>query len=171
MRTLSGRLFAGLVSLALAGLFFATALPSRAQDEVEEPAGDQQLLVTYLLYSGLPNPTLTITDPGQVADIQYRISYAESTGARTGGEGPEPVLGYNGVMIEDLATAEMEGSTFYVIKNDVLQVDGGNPEDPSARSTTISGDAAEIESILISLGVQSGVIDEATLAEMSGPKS
>lgn len=169
MDNLSRRLFAGLVSLALAGLFFATALPSRAQDEVEEPSLDQQLRVTYLLYSGLPNPTLTITDPSQVADIQWRISYAESTGTPIGGEGPDPVLGYNGVMIEDLATADMDGSTFYVIKNDVLRVDGGNPDDPSTRWTTISSDAAAVESLLITMGIQNGVIDPATLAEMSGP--
>jgi len=166
MPTSSRRLFVGLVGLALLGLFFATALPSSAQ---EEPPVDQQLLVTYLIYSGLPNPTLLVIDPGQVADLQRRIADARATGTPIGGEGPEAVLGYNGIMIEDLATTYDENSTFYVVKNDIVRVDGGNPDDPYARSTTVSGDAVAIESLLISLGVQAGVINEAAMAELREP--
>ena len=168
MRSSSGRFLAG---LTLAGLLW-TALPSSAQKEgFEDPDPTKGgLLVTYLVYSGLDNPTLTLTDPEQVADLQRRLASAVETGARVDGEGPEPVLGYNGIMIEDLATSEEEDSTFYVVKDDVLRVDGGNPEDPAARSTTIAGEAAEIENLLISLGVESGAIDEATLAEIRDPK-
>lgn len=161
MPTSSRRPFAGFVGLALASLLFATALTASAQE-----VGEQQLLVTYLIYSGQPNPTVLVTDPEQVADLQRRIADTQATGARIEGEGPEPVLGYNGVMIEDLATTYDENSTFYVVKNDILRVDGGNPEDPYARSTTVSGDAAAIENLLISLGVQAGVINEAAMAEI-----
>jgi hypothetical protein len=171
MPTSSGRFHMGLVSLALVGLLFAAALPSSAQKEgFEEPPPKGGLLVTYLVFSGLPNPTVTLTDPEQVADLQRRLTSTVESGTRIDGEGPEPVLGYNGIMIEDLATSEEEDSTFYVVKDDVLRVDGGNPEDPAARSTTIAGEAAEIENLLISLGVESGAIDEATLAEIRDPK-
>lgn len=163
MPTSSGRPFVGLVALALLGLLFAAALPSDAQ----EP---RQLLVTYLIYSGEPNPTLVVTDPGQVADLEGRIAEARATGTPIDGEGPEPVLGYNGIMIEDLATTYDENSTFYVVKNDIVRMDGGNPEDPSARSTTVSGDATAIENLLISLGVKAGVINEAAMAELRDPK-
>jgi hypothetical protein len=168
MRTSSRHLFAG---LALLGLLFATALPSSAQETIPEdpPPTDQQLLVTYLIYSGQPNPTLLVTDPRQVADLQRRIADARATGTPTGDEGPEPVLGYNGVMIEDPATTYDESSTFYVIKNDIVRVDGGNPDDPYARSTTVSGDAVAIEDLLISLGVQARVINEAAMAEIREP--
>lgn len=164
----SGRFLAG---LALAGLLFA-AVPSSAQKEgFEEPDPTKGgLLVTYLVYSGLDNPTLILTDPEQVADLQRRLASAVETGARVDGEGPEPVLGYNGIMIEDLATAEDEESTFYVVKDDTLRVDGGNPEDPAARSTTVAGEATEIENLLIALGIESGAIDEATLSEIRDPK-
>ena len=169
MPTSSRHLFVG---LALLGLLFAAALPSRAQETLPEdppPLDQQQLLVTYLIYSGQPNPTLLVTDPGQVADLQRRIADARATGTPAGGEGPEPVLGYNGIMIEDPATTYDESSTFYVIKNDIVRVDGGNPDDPYARSTTVSGDALAIENLLISLGVQAGVINEAAIAEIREP--
>ncbi len=172
MPTSSGRLFTGLVCLALVGLLFATALPSSAQKEgYEEPQFEQGLLVTYLIYSGLPNPTLVVTDPDRVADLQSRLTATVESGARIEGEGPEPVLGYNGIMIEDLGTSEREDSTFYVVKNDMLRVEGGNPEDPAARSTTVAGEAAEIENLLIALGVESGTINEAEISELRDPKS
>lgn len=171
MPTSSRRSLTGLVGLALAGLLFAAVLPSTAQKEgYEEPPLKQGLVVTYLIYSGMPNPTVTLTDPAQIGDIQERIANVQAAGTRIDGEGPESILGYNGIMIEDWASQENEDATFYVIKNDVLSVDGGNPEDPSARSVTIASDAAEIENLLIALGVEAGAIDEATLAEIRNPK-
>lgn len=170
MPTSSRRSSAGLVGLALAGLLFATVLPSSAQREgSEEPPLKQGLVVTYLIYSGLPNPTVTLTDSVRVGDLQERIAHVQASGMRIDGGAPEPILGYNGIMIEDLAAPE-EDAIFYVIKDDVLSVDGGNPEDPSARSVTISGDAAEIESLLIAIGIEAGAIDEATLSEIRNPK-
>lgn len=170
MPTSSGRLFTGLVCLALVGLLFATALPSGAQKEgYEEPQFEQGLRVTYLIYSGLPNPTLVVTDPDRIADLQRRLTSAVEWGTRVEGEGPEPILGYNGIMIEDLGTSEQEDATFYVVKDDMLRVDGGNPEDPSARSTTVAGEAAEIESLLIALGVESRVINQAGFDEIRYP--
>ena len=157
----SRRVFVG---LALLGLLFATALPSAAQKE-GFPV-DQRLLVTYLIYSGEPNPTLLVTDPAQVAELQARIADAEAMGTRIEGEGPEPVLGYNGIMIEDAATTNDENSTFYVVKYDIVRRDGGDPEDPYARGTTVSGEAAGIENLLISLGVQAGVINEVAMADI-----
>lgn len=155
--------------LVLAGLF-ALALPSHAQDEgPKEPPPDsgRMLLVTYQIYSGLDNPALLVTDAGQVADIESRLSAAMEQGARLDVT-PEPVLGYNGITIEDAAQADAEDGTWYVVKDDVVRIDGGDPS--TLPPPMASREALEIENLLISLGLQAGVIDEATLSVVRDPK-
>ncbi|HEV7667038.1 MAG TPA: hypothetical protein VGS22_00815 [Thermoanaerobaculia bacterium] len=154
-----------------ASLLFAIPLPSAAQKGgiIDPPPIMAGLQVTFLIYSGLDNPTFTLTDPGQVADLQDRIENVRAGGAPLNGDAPEPVLGYNGIMIEDLGN-EAEDAIFYVVKDGLLRVDGGNPEDPAARSINSAADATEIENLLISLGIASGAIDEATLSEIRFPR-
>jgi len=171
MSSSSKSFFMAFACVALAGLLFMTSLPAAAQEEPPPPLDQKGLLVTYLVYSGQPNPTVTLTDPDRIAEIQSRLAAAMESGSRVDGEAPEPVLGYNGIMIEDLATAAEEGGTWYVVKEDSLRVEGGNPEDPSARPATVSREALEIENSLISLGVESGVLDEATLSVVRDPKN
>jgi hypothetical protein len=173
MSNSSKSFFKGFACVALAGLLFATTLPAAAQEEPPPPPppAKKGLLVTYLVYSGRPNPTVTLTDPDQVAKIQARLAAAMESGSRVDGEAPEPILGYTGIMIEDLATSADKGGSWYVVKKDSLRVEGGNPEDPSARPATVSREALEIENSLISLGVESGVLDEATLSVVRDPKN
>jgi hypothetical protein len=166
MSNSSKSFFKGFACVALAGLLFTVALPASAQEEPPPPPppAEKGLLVTYLVYSGQPNPTVTLTDPDRIAEIQARLAAAMESGSRVDGEAPEPILGYNGIMIEDLATAADERASWYVVKEDSLRVEGGDPEDPSARPATVSREALEIENSLISLGVESGALDEATLS-------
>ena len=155
--------------VALAGLIFAMALPSYAQEEEPRelpPPDSKALLVTYQMYSGLSNPSILVTDPEQVADIERRLSAAMEQGARLEAA-PEPVLGYNGILIEDAAQAEAEDGTWYVVKDDVVRVDGGDPS--TLPPPTSSREALEIENLLISLGVKAGVVDEATLSMIRNP--
>ena len=66
------------LSLALAGLVLATALPSHAQTAKPRKG----LRVTYLLYSGRPNPTVVVTDSRQVAEIEKRLAGTLTAGGR-----------------------------------------------------------------------------------------
>lgn len=158
--------------LALAGLVFAMALPSYAQEEIprEElpPEDSKALLVTFQIYSGLDNPTVLITDPEQVADIEKRLSAAVEQGTRLDAA-PEPVLGYNGITIEDASQADAENGTWYVVKDDVVRIDGGDPA--ALPPPASSREALDLENLLISIGVKAGVVDQATLDMVRDPKS
>lgn len=160
------------LSLALAGLVFATALPSHAQTAKPRKG----LRVTYLLYSGRPNPTVVVTDTKQVAEIEKRLAGTLAAGGRVDAGEQHPVLGYNGIMIERLDALIGEG--WLVVKDDMLRVEGGDVrllrgETGDLKSLTafskatvaVSREAAEIEDLLISLGADSGVIERAALAE------
>jgi hypothetical protein len=157
--------------LMLAGLVLAMALPSYAQEEPPKeelpPADSKALLLTFQIYSGLDNPTLLVTDPEQVADIERRLSTAMEQGARMD-LAPEPVLGYNGIMVEDAAQVDAEDGTWYVVKYDVVSVDGGDPS--TLPPPTSSREALDLEDLLISLGVRAGVVDQATLDVVRNPK-
>ncbi len=159
--------FSAVRVLALVGLLCIVALPVSAQKGgIIDPPPTAGLQVTFLIHSGLDNPTLTLTDPAQVADLQHRIESVRLDGARVDGEAPEPVLGYNGIMIEDSASLDAEDAVFYVIKDGLLRTDGGLPDDAAARSIQTAGDAWQIENDLIALGLAAGAIDEATLSEI-----
>jgi hypothetical protein len=170
MPTSSARISTARACALFASLLFVIAMPSGAQKGgIIDPPPTAGLQVTFLIYSGLDNPTFALTEPGQVADLQNRIENVRTGGAPLDGEGPDPVLGYNGIMIEDLGN-EDEDAVFYVVKDGLLRVDGGNPEDPAARFVNAAADATEIENLLIDLGLQAGAIDEATLSEIRFPR-
>lgn len=158
--------------LALAGLLLAAALPVSAQ-AVKPQKG---LRVTYLLYSGRPNPSVVVTDPGQVAELEARLAGTLSSSARADVGVPHPVLGYNGIMIQRLDAFPEEG--WLVVKDDMLRVEGGEVKLVHGRSgglksvaafakstVAVSREAAAIEDHLLSLGADSGVIDRAAVAE------
>ncbi len=147
------------------------APPALAQGErLPPPISDTSgLQVTFLVYSGLPNPTITLTDPAQVADLQARIAQVETSGARLEGFAAEPVLGYNGIVIEDLATVEEDDGLYYVVHGDVLSLEGATLEDSTgARPALATTGATEIENLLVDLGIATGALDSSTLFLIRG---
>lgn len=159
-RTLAATTFA-LVLLAL------SALGANAQ--VLDPPPTGELLVTFLVYSGLPNPTITLRDPAQIADLQARIAELETGNAKLDGFTAEPVLGYNGIVIEDLATADQDDGLYYIVHGDVLTLEGAAPEDSTgARPAIARAGAAAIENLLVDLGIATGALDSSTLFLIRG---
>lgn len=163
------RLAGGALLTALAIL--ASALPSPAQTAKPQTG----LRLTYLMYSGRPNPTVTVTEPKQVAEIERRLAGTLAAG-RTDGAAPSPVLGYNGIRIDRLDAPRGEG--WIVVRSDTMWIEGGEVRKVAgakgelrslasfSRSTVaVSREAAEIEGLLISLGADSGAVDPAALAE------
>ena len=178
MRRFSFRQFLGIVpGLALAGLL--SALPAHAQDAKPQP--EKGFRVTYLLFSGRPNPSVDVTEPRQVAEIAQRLAGALAGGARGNAGASHPVLGYNGIMIQRLGAAKGEG--WFVVKKDTLRVEGGDAQNLSdetrglesaaaySRSTAaVSREAEEIEGLLITLGLSAGAIDEAGQSVLYSPE-
>ncbi|KRD32053.1 hypothetical protein ASE35_13945 [Lysobacter sp. Root916] len=128
------------------------------------PAAPSALHVTYLVYSGRPNPTLTITDAKTIRSLQAQLSGALATGAGVGSTELQPVLGYNGIRVEVVgADAEPE----YTVKGRFLRSEhrlgaakAGTPA-VIARSST---SASQIEAQLLKLAEQQGVLSASTLS-------
>lgn len=168
----AGGLFLSLVpGLALA-CFLVAALPTHAQPSIPQKG----LRITYLLYSGRPNPTVTVTDSKQVAEIEKGLAGVLATEGRAETGDSYPVLGYNGIMIERLDALKDEG--WLVVKDDILRVEGGSVRVADGKGSdskslavyskstvAVSHTAAEIEGLLITLGADAGVIDRTALFE------
>lgn len=128
------------------------------------PAAPSALRVTYLVYSGRPNPTLTITDAKTIRSLQSQLSSALATGAGVRSTELQPVLGYNGILVEVVgADAEPE----YTVKGRFLRSEHrqgtaktGAPA-AVARSSTA---ATQIEAQLLKLAEQQGVLSAPALA-------
>lgn len=73
----------GVLSLGLGGSTSIFASDTRAEQS------QTGLRVTFLMYSGRPNPSVTVTDPEQVRAIEERLARALTAGPRVaGGHGP-----------------------------------------------------------------------------------
>lgn len=142
---------------ALATITAITAVPALA-------APQKGLRITYLVFSGRPNPTLTLTDAKQVAEIENRLAATLARDSRPDLRPPEPVLGYNGILIEPLAGGEGAGA--YVVQGDKIRPEGRS--DKAAPTVAVSKEALEIEGLLLDLGRARGSLDEAMLSVIRG---
>lgn len=134
--------------------------------EPTEKAAGPTLQVTYLIYSGRPNPVVRVTNPEQVRALEARLSQVLLTPARTDAK-THDILGYNGILIERVGTKGARSEQF-VIKGELLRsesVGGGDTRTAtaSAPSVRVSPAAADLEASLIMLGQASGVLDTAAM--------
>ncbi|WP_394540104.1 hypothetical protein PRJ39_05955 [Lysobacter enzymogenes] len=123
------------------------------------------LRITYLVYSGRPNPELTVTDPAQLRAIESRLGDALAAPARAGAAA-EPALGYNGILIEPIGGSSAKARPQAVtVKGRNLSVDtAAATEFKSATAATrVSAAAGDLESMLLKLGQKRGVLDATTL--------
>ena len=134
-------------------------------DESQSKQPQQGLRVTYLLFSGRPNPTVTVTDPAQVRAIEEKLASARASGRRADARAGHSVLGYNGIMVERLgATA---AASRFVVKRDVLRAEASAEKSGAAdaeSTATVSSSASDLETLLLSVGQEQGVIDEVMLS-------
>lgn len=123
------------------------------------------LQITYLVYSGRPNPVLTVTDPLALRAIQARLSDAMAAPARAGAAA-EPVLGYNGILIEHVGgSAAKARPQPLVIKGQQLRIDTAAATElkSATASTRNSAAAGDLEAMLLKLGQKQGALDATTL--------
>lgn len=143
---------------ALCALLLASPLAA-AQD------APTALRVTYLVYSGRPNPTLTITDAATVRSLHTQLADALATGAGVPSTELPPVLGYNGIRVEAVGAAP--GAQDYTVKGRFLRAESrADAAKAGAASVTAraSTSAAQVEAQLLKLAEQQGVLNAAVLA-------
>ena len=120
------------------------------------------LRVTYLVYSGRPNPTLTITAPATIRSLQSQLSSALATGAGVKSKELPSVLGYNGIRVEVIGK---DDAPQYTVKGHFLrsetQVDGKANAAVAASSST---SASLVEAQLLKLAENQGLLSAAALA-------
>ncbi|MBX9399987.1 hypothetical protein K4L06_01595 [Lysobacter sp. BMK333-48F3] len=123
------------------------------------------LRITYLVYSGRPNPELTVTDPASLRAIESRLADALAAPAKQGAAA-EPVLGYNGILIEHVGgpAAKVQPQPL-TIKGREVRIDTAPASDfkAAAATTRVSAAAGDLEAMLLKLGHKRGALDAKTL--------
>jgi len=145
-------------TLTVAGLAPALAAGpnARAIDGAPPVAPGAQFRITYLVFSGRPNPTVTIP-PGPVYElVQKRLSSASATGRVAAAAEPPSRLGYNGILVEQF---HGDGTVSrQVVHGDALRIESATP----GQSVVANSSAAVgLEAALVSVGRSSGVLDAA----------
>jgi len=152
-----GKSIAGALLMA-AALHIGAAAAAQPQGEALDPPGEK-IRITYLVFSGRPNPTVTVA-PGRV----YEVVTKELAGARGTGtalkNGDEPsVLSYNGILLEQISA---DGRiSRHVVKGSRLRIES---ESDSRAVITSSNAARGLEAALLSIGQSYGALDPGLLA-------
>jgi hypothetical protein len=123
------------------------------------------LQITYLVYSGRPNPAVTVTDAASMRAIETRLTDALAAPAKSGAAA-EPILGYNGILIEHVGGSSAKSRPQpLVIKGQQVRIDTAPASDlKSATATTrTSAAAGDLEAMLLKLGQKRGALDATTL--------
>ncbi|RKH10221.1 hypothetical protein D7X74_27895 [Corallococcus sp. CA047B] len=139
----------GALGLGLAGV--PTASAADVQAEQSQPA----LRVTYLLYSGRPNPVVLVTDPARLRAIEEQLERALTSGERVTKAESHAVLGYTGIQVERLGPSARNSAPL-VLRGDLLRT--------SSSQGTVSRDVAGIENLLLQLGREQKVIGDVELS-------
>ncbi|MGO1071195.1 hypothetical protein [Lysobacter sp. CA199] len=123
------------------------------------------LQITYLVYSGRPNPVVTVTDAASLRAIETRLADAMAAPA-TAGAAPDPILGYNGILIEHVGGSSAKAKPQpLVIKGQQVRIDTAPATElkSATASTRTSAAASDLEAMLLKLGQKRGALDATTL--------
>lgn len=153
---LSAALIPGLSVASLALSMQAAAAPPAASSN-ETARSLPHMKITYLLFSGRPNPTLTLPRGKDFDMVTRRIDEAVRTGTRAAEPADPSVLGYNGILIEYPDAAGR--LTRFVLKSNGLR----NESTSAAQTMTRSVSAMQLEESLLALGRDRGVLNAGVL--------
>jgi hypothetical protein len=135
-------------TLALGLVLFACA-SGRAS---AEPAGNGPK-VTFLIYSGRPNPSITL-NAGQVQKVQQLIAAAQPAGGADGRSVLPSILGYNGIVIESRGASGLPAS-IEIYHNRIAVHERG--------AQRILSDNGALEELLLNAGTESKALGAAEL--------
>lgn len=151
-----GRVLAG--ACLMAALYAGSAAAAQPGTAALDPPGEK-IRITYLLFSGRPNPAVTVA-PGRVYEVVAKqLAAARATGAALKSGDESSVLGYNGILLEQISA---DGRiSRHVVKGDRLRIES---ETDSRAVTTASSAAKGLEAALLSIGQSHGALDPGLLA-------
>jgi hypothetical protein len=122
------------------------------------PEKGEWLRLTYLVYSGQPEPTVLLeggSDVDRVEEVLAKIT--GSPDKVIDAYEPTPVLGYNGILIERFSDGVPRYS--YALERDVLST-GSDGKDYALQSAA----TADLASLLLRIGSERKALDESMLA-------
>jgi hypothetical protein len=139
--------------LALGTLALGLVLFACASDHASgEPAGSGPK-VTFLIYSGRPNPSLTL-NAGQVQRLQQLLAAAQPANDAEGRSVLPSILGYNGIVIESRGASGLPAS-IEIYRNRIAVHEQG--------AQRVLSDNGALEELLLSAGTESKALSAAEL--------
>jgi hypothetical protein len=144
---------------AVIALIAFTGVTGSAQEE----KGKKGLQVTLLLYSGRPNPTYILEDKESIVKFKQLIGKTKAHEKFEKTTVIPSVLGYNGIMVENLGmTVEQFPASMNIYK--------GNVEVKDDRKKFMRDEGNEIEDFLLNKAMERKVIDEKTIRKIKAAK-
>lgn len=151
-------------SLFLTALFAVLGITSGMLPAQEKTEQGQGLRVTVLLYSGRPNPTFVLEDKTSVDKVNELMSAAKPA-AKEAEVSQHPILGYNGILIENI-----HGTVAHFPPSVHIQKGNMKLHDGSKKFLKID-ERSELEDFLLKKAIDKKVITEQTLLQIRENKN
>jgi len=144
-------------------LALALALVAVAGDTGSAQEGQKGLQVTVLLYSGRPNPSFIMNDKESIDMIKDLVAKSTALKAFKKKTVLPSILGYNGVVVENLdGTVEQFPASLVIYK--------GSMEVMNKEKKFLNDEGNKLESFLLSKAVDKKVIDESAFKKIKAEK-
>ncbi len=137
-------------------LLFMAGIYIEAQDVSQTVKGFK---VTILIYSGRPNPTFTVTDKNMIEKIESFFKNTPKDKVLKGETVSPNILGYNGILVENLSD-KMPDTDFFLVYNANVEVKNKKSADKSMINEMLSDNTLELQKMLIAEAQKQGVIDQ-----------
>jgi hypothetical protein len=139
--------------LVLGTLVLGLALFACASGRASAEPASNGPKVTFLIYSGRPNPTITL-NAGQVQRLQQLLAAAQPAGGADRRSVLPSILGYNGIVIESRGTSGLPTS-IEIYRNRIALHERG--------AQRVLSDNGALEELLLSAGTESKALGAAEL--------
>ena len=119
------------------------------------------LRVTYLVYSGLPSPTVLLAPGADFGRVEEALGKVVASPEKIiDAYSPESVLGYNGILLERFSEGVPRYS--YTVQGNILST--GPEEGDENNFALVSEAAVALETSLLSIGTSYKALDSAMLS-------
>jgi len=115
--------------------------------------------VTILIYSGRPNPTFMITDENLIKKIESSLKSMPKNSAFKGETVSPSILGYNGILVENLSDLAPNLESFLVFQSNV-ELKNKKPSETGVTKEILEGTASGLQEMLIREAQTQGAIDQ-----------
>jgi len=141
------------ILLALGTLALGLVLLSGASGRASAEPASGGPKVTFLIYSGRPNPSLTL-NAGQVQRLQQLLAAAQPASGAEGRSVLPSILGYNGIVVESHGASGLPAS-IEIYRNRIAVHERG--------AQRVLSDNGALEELLLGAGTESKALSAAEL--------